>query len=352
MRSSRHEHPAGPWALDLGVLAMIIGALFAVAALQTTRAAPALESERTELINRVQNAEREQDELQGRVTSLSQEIATLRAAALGDDDAARALETRIDALDPVVGNVPVAGPGVLIVVDDSPSATADGRDRVLDIDLQVLANGLWEADAEAISINGHRLSSLTAIRSAGDAITVDYRSLTRPSVSKRSAIRVPCRLALLSLRRARGANDLAQNRRMRYEISDVKQLDLGSRSWHGAPSCGGGDVVIPLLGLLAGIVLGLVLEPSIPQVLQPYLPIAIVAAMDALFGAFRAYLEGTFTDRVFVVSFISNVLIAAAIVYVGDQIGVGSQLATAVVVVLGIRIFTNAAAIRRALFHA
>ena len=110
--------------------------------------------------------------------------------------------------------------------------------------------------------------------------------------------------------------------------------------------------MIPLLGVLAGIVLGLVLEPSIPQVLQPYLPIAIVAAMDALFGAFRAYLEGTFTDRVFVVSFISNVLIAAAIVYVGDQIGVGSQLATAVVVVLGIRIFTNAAAIRRALFHA
>ena len=50
----------------------------------------------------------------------------------------------------------------------------------------------------------------------------------------------------------------------------------------------------------------------IPQVLQPYLPIAIVAAMDALFGAFRAYLEGIFTDRVFVVSFISNVLIAAA----------------------------------------
>ena len=110
--------------------------------------------------------------------------------------------------------------------------------------------------------------------------------------------------------------------------------------------------MIPLVGLLAGIVIGIVLEPSIPQVLQPYLPIAIVAATDALFGAFRAYLEGTFTDRIFIVSFISNVLIAASIVYVGDQIGVGSQLATGVVVVLGIRIFTNAAAIRRALFHA
>jgi small basic protein len=110
--------------------------------------------------------------------------------------------------------------------------------------------------------------------------------------------------------------------------------------------------VIPLVGLVVGIVLGLLLQPTLPAGLQPYLPIAIVAALDALFGAFRAYLEGTFTDRVFVVSFVSNVLIAALIVWVGDQIGVGSQLSTGVVVVLGIRIFTNVAAIRRVLFHA
>ena len=82
--AARGNQPASRrW--TLAVLAMIIGALFAVAALQTTRAAPALELERTELVNRVQNAEREQDELRGRATSLSQEIATLRAAALGDD---------------------------------------------------------------------------------------------------------------------------------------------------------------------------------------------------------------------------------------------------------------------------
>ncbi len=110
--------------------------------------------------------------------------------------------------------------------------------------------------------------------------------------------------------------------------------------------------MIPLVGLAVGVVLGLLLQPTLPVGLQPYLPIAIVAALDALFGAFRAYLEGTFTDRVFVVSFVSNVLIAALIVWVGDQIGVGSQLSTGVVVVLGIRIFTNVAAIRRVLFHA
>jgi uncharacterized protein YlxW (UPF0749 family) len=221
-----NEPTRGRW--TLAVLAMIIGALFAVAVLQTTRAAPALQLERTELINHVENAERGQDQLRGRVTSLSQEIATLRAAALGDDDTARALETRIDALDPVVGNVAVTGPGVLIVVDDSPAANEDGRDRVLDIDLQVLANGLWEAGAEAISINGHRLSSLTAIRSAGDAVTVDYRSLTRPY--RIEAIGDPRTLQAYFVESAAGAwwNDLAQNRRMRYEISDVKQLDLAA----------------------------------------------------------------------------------------------------------------------------
>ena len=110
--------------------------------------------------------------------------------------------------------------------------------------------------------------------------------------------------------------------------------------------------MIPVIGLLIGIILGIVLDPSLPGFLQPYLPIAIVAALDAMFGGLRAFLDGVFTDRVFVVSFFSNVLIAALIVWLGDQIGVGAQLSTAVVVVLGIRIFTNAAAIRRALFHA
>lgn len=220
------DSAAGRWML--GVLAVVIGALFAVAALQTTQAAPALQSERSDLTRRVQDAEREQDELRGRVTALTQEIATLRAAALGDDDAARVVESGINALDPVVGNVAVTGPGVLIVVDDSPSAAADARDRVLDIDLQVLANGLWQAGAEAVAINGHRLSGLTAIRSAGDAITVDYRSLTRPY--RVEAIGDLRTLQARFVESSAGAwwNDLAQNRRMRYEISDVKQLDLAA----------------------------------------------------------------------------------------------------------------------------
>lgn len=110
--------------------------------------------------------------------------------------------------------------------------------------------------------------------------------------------------------------------------------------------------VIPVLGLLIGIAAGLFLEPTVPVNLQPYLPIAVVAALDALFGGLRALLDGMFDDKVFLVSFLSNVVVAALIVFLGDQLGVGTQLSTGVVVVLGIRIFSNAAAIRRHLFKA
>src|SRR6478609_9240988 len=81
------------------------------------------------------------------------------------------------------------------------------------------------------------------------------------------------------------------------------------RDWH----------VIGIAALVVGIVLGLVLHPSVPEVIQPYLPIAVVAALDAVFGGLRAYLERIFDSKVFVISFVFNVLVAALIVYVGDQ---------------------------------
>ncbi|KGN38633.1 small basic family protein [Knoellia sp. S7-12] len=110
--------------------------------------------------------------------------------------------------------------------------------------------------------------------------------------------------------------------------------------------------MIPALGLVIGIVAGVLLQPEVPLWLQPYLPIAVIAALDAVFGAVRAVLDGIFNDKVFVISFLSNVVVAAFIVFLGDQLGVGSQLSTGVVVVLGVRIFSNVASIRRHLFNA
>ncbi|MDX6362267.1 MAG: hypothetical protein QOC85_1270, partial [Streptomyces sp.] len=85
------------------------------------------------------------------------------------------------------------GPGVKLVVNDAKEASSGGGDgdprettdfsdtgRVRDRDMQRVVNGLWQSGAEAISINGQRLTALSAIRAAGDAILVDNRPLVPP----------------------------------------------------------------------------------------------------------------------------------------------------------------------------
>jgi uncharacterized protein YlxW (UPF0749 family) len=214
------------WRWSFALVTLTIGALLAIAALQTNQAAPALQNERAELISRIKAAETNQDQLRARVTSLAAEVASLREASVGDDDTLKAMVAQIARLGSTVGATAVAGPGVLIVVDDAPGENGDVRNRVLDLDLQMLANGLWQAGAEAVAINGHRLSTLTAIRSAGDAITVDYRSLSRPY--RIEAIGDPRTLQARFVESSGGAwwNELAQNQRMRYEISIEKDVTL------------------------------------------------------------------------------------------------------------------------------
>lgn len=110
--------------------------------------------------------------------------------------------------------------------------------------------------------------------------------------------------------------------------------------------------MIPIIGIVVGVILGLIFDPVLPAFMQPYLPVAVVAALDALFGAGRAVLEGIFSDRVFITSFFWNVLVACLLVFLGNQLGVGSPMTTAIIVVLGMRIFANTAAIRRLIFKA
>ena len=104
--------------------------------------------------------------------------------------------------------------------------------------------------------------------------------------------------------------------------------------------------MIPLISLLIGAILAILLRPTVPANFTPYVAIAVVVAIDSAFGGLRSYLERTFNDRVFVLAFVSNAALAVFLVWVGDQLGV-ADFATAIVVVFGIRIFQNMAAIRR-----
>ena len=214
------------WAIPL--VALLVGAMFAVSAALATRQAPALAGERGELIDRIQAAQTEQDILRARVAALNSDLAGLSRTASGGDQEVQRLQSEIDRLAPLVGATPVTGPGLVVVVDDAPTGEEVERDRVLDLDLQMLANGLWQAGAEAVAINGHRLSALTAIRGAGDAITVDYRSLTRPY--RIEAIGDPRSLEARFTESTGGAwwNELARNRQMSYEISAADELTLSA----------------------------------------------------------------------------------------------------------------------------
>ena len=109
--------------------------------------------------------------------------------------------------------------------------------------------------------------------------------------------------------------------------------------------------MLAIVSLLVGVGLGVWLHPDVPRSVAPYLPMAVMAALDSVFGGLRARLERTFDDRIFVVSFLSNAVLAALLVYAGNRLGV-QDMSIAVVVVFGVRIFNNLAALRRILFHA
>jgi uncharacterized protein YlxW (UPF0749 family) len=158
---------------------VVLGFLLAIAAGQNYRSAPEAEKQRNELITRINQADTRLNGLRTQQSQLAGEVRRLQAAGLSNDSSGTALQQKLDDLELQAGATAVTGAGIKAVIDDAKDADAK-EGRILDVDLQQLVNGLWTSGAEAIAVNGHRLTSLTAIRGAGSAITVDYSSLTPP----------------------------------------------------------------------------------------------------------------------------------------------------------------------------
>lgn len=163
------------------VILGLFGLLVATAAVQHSRNATVSESGRSEIITQIQARSAQVDSRRIRIVELRDETAALQAQVLEVTTQGRALSSQLSRLGVRTGSAAVTGPGVRTVVDDAPDAISV-QQQVLDKDLQKLVNALWESGAEAISINGQRLTNLTAIRHAGSAITVNFRSLSRPYV--------------------------------------------------------------------------------------------------------------------------------------------------------------------------
>jgi uncharacterized protein YlxW (UPF0749 family) len=159
-----------------------------VGAAQARVAAPVVAKEREELIDRIDRETDAADKLEDSVDELRDEVSARQREALRDSGGSG----QADLVGILSGATAVHGPGVKLVVNDAKEATTGGdgdpretsgfsdTGRVRDRDMQRVVNGLWESGAEAISINGQRLTALSAIRAAGDAILVDNRPLVPP----------------------------------------------------------------------------------------------------------------------------------------------------------------------------
>lgn len=181
--SARDGARGEPKPARAGLAALVIlglfGLLVVTAAQQTSRNAVASEDGHNQLVTQVKARSAQVDARRNRVVALRDEVETLRTEFLATTAQGRQLSARMTRLGVRTGASAVTGPGVKVIVDDAVDASSPLQ-RVLDKDLQRLANALWESGAEALSINGQRLSQLTAIRHAGSAITVNGRSLSAP----------------------------------------------------------------------------------------------------------------------------------------------------------------------------
>jgi len=170
------------------VLLVTVGVVTGTAAAQVRRRQAAQEGVRAQLVSEVLRRTKATDDLARSAARLRADVARQQAAGLSADAAGRAAAARLAALEVAAGVGPVTGGGLVVRLDDAPQPSADpqarggdvGDGRVQDRDLQDVVNGLWAAGAEAVSINGLRLTAQTAIRSAGEAILVDFRPLSPP----------------------------------------------------------------------------------------------------------------------------------------------------------------------------
>ncbi|HLQ62592.1 MAG TPA: small basic family protein [Candidatus Acidoferrales bacterium] len=104
-------------------------------------------------------------------------------------------------------------------------------------------------------------------------------------------------------------------------------------------------IVVAVVFAVVGLLLGLVSPVTIPITYARYTAVALLAGLDSIFGAFKAWIAGTFEQRIFLSGLVTNMALAGGLTYFGDKLGV--DLSIAAIVAFGVRIFNNLASIRR-----
>ena len=199
---------------------VVIGFLFAVAYRQVARSAPEREKVRAGLITRINDEKERTTKLAAEAETLQAEGAMLRDLALLDPARAQGLRQ----LEAATGVAKVSGDGLVIRLADGPDAATNAKARILDYDLQQLTNELWSLGAEAISINGRRLTSVSAIRKGGGIYVGDFPVVSPYEIS---AVGPPELYDdFTKSLTAQVYRDLAQRPEHRFGLKITKQDDL------------------------------------------------------------------------------------------------------------------------------
>ena len=166
-----------PW-LTAAIVVAVFGVLVSTAAVQRSRNADVNDASRATLIERIENRG-------DRVARQQDRIARLRSRSGGISDRLTELTSSVEAVEASLGRlqvntgfVAVQGEGIRASVDDSESGDTDGVVR--DTDLTLLVNALWSAGAEAIAVNGQRMTVMSSIRTSGSAIEVNSVGIAPP----------------------------------------------------------------------------------------------------------------------------------------------------------------------------
>jgi uncharacterized protein YlxW (UPF0749 family) len=218
------------------VASAVVGLLLTFGAIALRAPSTAAAKAKADLVSQIETRRATADRQEVTLRTTQADIDRLQKEALGGQQAA--LQAQLDRLTLVSGSEAVTGKGVTLVLDNAAGSdgnSADGNPRtstgtdegkVYSKDLQIVVNGLWQAGAEAVAVNGQRLTSRSAIRFAGEAILVNYRPLTRPY--RISAIGDPTSLQTNFAENAGGsyARALHDNYGIRVSMDSASSLTL------------------------------------------------------------------------------------------------------------------------------
>ncbi|UQX90131.1 DUF881 domain-containing protein [Jatrophihabitans telluris] len=171
------------------IVCLSLGLLLAVSYQQSHLSAPARDTARKDLITRIHSLQAAGSSLDARARTLASDVAGLRDQQLSPSD-----NSALRQLEVTSGSVQVKGPGLRVTLAEpaTPQASA-GQGRpgtgsknetavIKDRDVRSVVNQLWASGAEAIAVNGIRITATSAIRFAGESILVDFQTINSPYV--------------------------------------------------------------------------------------------------------------------------------------------------------------------------